>query len=82
MAGDEVVQVYVRSINPLGNEPIHELCGFQRVHMVPGDAQTLTFEIAFSEFRKPDQTWKVAVGGRQPTLAEWEGAQDILVGSL
>ncbi len=82
MAGDEVVQVYVRCVNASENEPVHELRGFQREHIYPGDAQALTFTLDLTELQQPGLDWKVAVGGHQPTLAEWEGGQDILVSTL
>ncbi len=82
IAGDEVVQVYVRCENAPADEPVHELRGFQRVHVYPGEAQTLTFELNTAELKQAERSWKVAVGGRQPTLAEWKGDKDFLVSPL
>jgi beta-glucosidase len=82
MAGDEVVQVYVRCENAHATEPVHELRSFQRVHIHPGEARTVTFELDTDEFKVPEYTWKIAVGGRQPTLTEWDGNQGFLVSTF
>jgi beta-glucosidase len=82
MAGDEVVQVYVRCENAPAGEPIHELRGFQRVHIYPGEAQIVVFELDPAEFYHPGCRWQAAVGGRQPSLAEWQGDQDFPVIAL
>ena len=44
MAGDEVVQFYVRTD---GNEqrPIKQLAGFSRISLQPGKKQTVTFSL-------------------------------------
>ncbi len=44
-AGDEVVQLYVH--DQLGSlaRPVKELKGFQRIHLQPGETQTIRFEI-------------------------------------
>jgi beta-glucosidase len=82
MAGDEVVQLYVRCENAPAGEPVHELRGFQRLHIHPGEARTVVFELDPAEFHQPDCRWQAAVGGRQPTLAEWQGDQDFAIIAL
>jgi beta-glucosidase len=82
MAGDEVAQVYIRCENAPVGEPVHELRGFQRVHIHPGESQTMMFALDLSDIDLAGYTWKVAVGGRQPSLAEWEGDQGFLVAAL
>ena len=48
-AGDEVVQVYVKSLdNP--DAPIKDLKGFQRVSLAPGTKAKVTIELAPDAF--------------------------------
>jgi len=43
--GDEVVQLYLRPINPQRERAIHELRAIQRVTLQPGEARDLAFSI-------------------------------------
>lgn len=45
VAGDEVVQIYVRDDHASVTRPVLELKGFQRVTLEPGETRTLTFEL-------------------------------------
>ena len=45
VAGDEVVQMYVRDCISSVTRPVKELKGFQRVTLKPGETQTVKFEI-------------------------------------
>lgn len=44
-AGDDVVQLYTRAMNPSGVRPKHELRGFQRVSLEPGQTKTVTLSV-------------------------------------
>ncbi len=44
-AGDEVVQLYTREINPSVVRPCRELRGFQRIALQPGETKTVTFNV-------------------------------------
>jgi beta-glucosidase len=44
VAGDEVVEAYVKS--PADGAPIHSLAGFERVHLAPGASKEVTLTIA------------------------------------
>lgn len=44
-AGDEVVQLYVRDLVGSLTRPVRELKGFRRVSLVPGEQQTVSFEL-------------------------------------
>jgi beta-glucosidase len=44
-AGDEVVQLYTREIHPSVVRASHELRGFQRVSLQPGEMKTVTFSV-------------------------------------
>ena len=74
-AGDEVAQLYISG--PRAAEPhrLRALRGFRRVHLLPGEAQTLTFTLAADDFMRVDQAgrrvidsgpYTVTVGGCQP----------------
>jgi beta-glucosidase len=83
LAGDEVVQLYVRDVAPFHGEasvpvPIRQLQGFTRVHLEPGAQQTVTFMLAprqMSLIADDGQRviepglFEVAVGGGQPGTA-------------
>ena len=45
VAGDEVVQVYLRQDSTSVPVPLHSLVGFKRVHLAPGAVEYLRFEI-------------------------------------
>lgn len=44
-AGDEVVQVYLRDCEASVPVPVHQLVGFRRIHLTPGEARELAFAI-------------------------------------
>jgi beta-glucosidase len=46
--GDEVVQLYVRDVEASIPRPHHELKGFARVTLEPGQTRTVTFELPLS----------------------------------
>ncbi len=43
LAGEEVVQLYLRALEPRRERALKELRGFQRVHLQPGEERSLTF---------------------------------------
>ncbi|RDS85278.1 glycoside hydrolase family 3 protein [Dyella psychrodurans] len=45
-AGDEVVQLYMHPLSAPHARVVRELRGFQRVHLQPGEAQSVSFEIS------------------------------------
>lgn len=44
-AGDEVPQLYVRHLASRVKRPLHELKGFERVRLEPGETRTVEFEL-------------------------------------
>ena len=50
MAGDEVVQLYVRLKGTSVEEPVHKLKGFQRVSLAPGEQKTISFPLTAETF--------------------------------
>ncbi|MBI5928766.1 MAG: glycoside hydrolase family 3 C-terminal domain-containing protein [Chloroflexi bacterium] len=74
-AGDEVVQLYLRHLESSGVVPIHQLAGFARVPLQPGQSQTLYFTLRPEQFSfvtedgrrfiEPGR-FSIIVGGGQP----------------
>ena len=50
-AGDEVVQVYIRDLVSSVTRPVQELRGFKRIHLAPGEARTVQFDIGPDDLR-------------------------------
>ncbi len=73
VAGDEVVQLYLHQRHGRAARPVRELKGFSRIHLEPGERQTVTFEVGPAELRYwhslerdwiiDATTWDVYVGG-------------------
>jgi beta-glucosidase len=47
--GDEVVQLYIRQLAASISQPVRELKDFRRVHLKPGEKQTVAFTLKNSE---------------------------------
>lgn len=45
LAGDEVVQLYIRDVDSKDPRPIKDLRGFDRFNLAPGESRSLSFEI-------------------------------------
>ncbi len=64
-AGAEVVQLYVKESKPKVDRPIHELKGFQRVVLQPGETKWVHFRIdrsAFSYWDPATKAWTTDPG--------------------
>jgi beta-glucosidase len=46
VAGDEVVQLYIRDLLATVARPVMELKGFQRIHLLPGEMKEVSFTIS------------------------------------
>ena len=64
VAGDEVVQMYVRDLYASMARPVKELAGFKRIHLEAGEKKTVCFTMKASQmaFLDLDMRWKVEVG--------------------
>jgi beta-glucosidase len=49
LAGDEVVQLYIRHMDSKVGRPSIELKGFERVHILPGETKTVTLSLKASD---------------------------------
>ena len=64
VAGDEVVQLYVRDVLASVARPVMELKAFHRVHLGPGESKEVTIELAVGDLRMLDRDmrWVVEPG--------------------
>lgn len=71
VAGDEVVQLYIRDVTGSVVRPVKELKGFRRIHLEPGETKTvaLTVDEPMLRFWRRDMTF-----GSEP------GAFEVMVG--
>ena len=65
VAGDEVVQLYVRSPKGSGDRRLHHLEGVQRVALKPGEKKSVSFELT------KEQLMQFGMDGKQ-SLAKGE----------
>jgi beta-glucosidase len=73
--GDEVVQLYLKDMEASLPVPRHQLQGFTRIHLLPGEKQTIAFNLTARQMSFADESGKwvlepgefeVWVGGSQP----------------
>ena len=74
-AGDEVVQVYVRHVNPPAHSPRRQLAGVRRVFLEPGESRAVEFDLDAGRFALVDEAGhefhpagavELSAGGSQP----------------
>ena len=72
IAGDEVVQLYLRDELASVARPVMQLAGFARVHLLPGEEREVRFRVAREQLRMLDAdlrwvvepgTFRIMVGG-------------------
>ncbi len=75
--GDEVVQVYLHDLYSSVIRPMQELCGFQRIHLQPGETQPVSFTVGTRHLRLLDRhlewvvepgEFEIMVGGSSVTV--------------
>jgi beta-glucosidase len=73
--GDEVVQLYIKALDAPFVVPLHELRGFVRLPLEPGEAQRVSFTLTTRDFSLIDEAgkrlfqpgrYRIFVGGSQP----------------
>ncbi len=62
VAGEEVVQLYIRAWGTERIRPNKELRGFQRIYLEPGQKKTITFEIGKEQLEYWNEQWLVEPG--------------------
>ena len=64
VAGDEVVQLYIRDLLATTVRPVIQLEGFERVHLAPGEAREVRFQLGPEQLHMLDQQahWTVEPG--------------------
>ncbi len=87
VAGDEVVQCYVRDVEASVPVPRLHLEGFERIHLKPGQAKTVTFRVtpdslcAFDDSGRPfvePGEFEIAIGNCQPGDPAFVGKSTLL----
>jgi beta-glucosidase len=75
VAGDEVIQIYVKDVEASVRVPVHSLQSFKRLHLKTGEKQTVTFALSPKQLAllNNNMIWMVepgefiiSVGGGQP----------------
>jgi beta-glucosidase len=88
-AGDEIVQLYLSYPDTSPRNPIHQLRGFRRVSLAPGETKTVSFTLAPKDLALVNDAgqrvleageYRVSVGGRQPLAAKQDDR--VIVGAF
>ena len=86
VAGDEVVEAYLKTPQPDG--PIHSLVGFQRIHLRPGQSQDVSVELSPRSLSAVDDkgkrsilpgTYHLSLGSTQPAESATKSEADFTV---
>jgi beta-glucosidase len=73
--GEEVVQLYLRAMNPSQSIPLRSLQGFERVALRPGERKTVRFELSPRQLSAVNASgrrivepgaFEISAGGKQP----------------
>ncbi len=65
VAGKEIVQLYVRDCTNVTNRPVHELKGFEKIELQPGETGTVSFTLdkrSFAWYSTDLSDWYAANG--------------------
>jgi len=77
IAGDEVVQLYIRDSVSSVTRPVKELKGFQRVRLAPGERQTVAFPIGTMQLQFYDRDMQRVVDPGEFELMVGSSSQDL-----
>ncbi len=82
VAGDEVAQLYVHTSSAQDLRPIKELKGFQSVHLLPGETQTVNFNLKNSDLLHYDvESRTFIVDGGKADIEVGSSSKDIRLNS-
>lgn len=59
--GKEIVQIYLAPQQRKETEPLQELKGFAKIHLLPGEVQTVTIPVSLPEHTDPNRSWEVRI---------------------
>lgn len=51
VAGDEVVQLYIKKLKGMRKRPLRQLIGFEKISLEPGETKCVDFSVPFSRFK-------------------------------
>lgn len=71
IAGKEVVQLYVSSLEEKAERPVRELKGFEKIFLQPGESQVVGFTLSkrsFAQFNTDLNDWYVPTGDYEVTI--------------
>jgi len=77
LAGDQVVQLYIRDSVSSVTRPVKELKGFERVHLAPGERRTLAFPIGTEQLQFYDRDMQRLVEPGEFELMVGSNSQDL-----
>ncbi len=77
LAGDEVVQLYVRDEEASMVMPMKLLKGFERVSLEAGEAKTVTFDLGFDSFKLMNKRYEWVVEPGEFTVMAGASSEDI-----
>jgi beta-glucosidase len=81
-AGDEVAQVYAASTRNDIPRPRRQLCGFERIHLEPGEEKTLSFDISREDLAYYDEAARTLTADREYRFMAGASAEDIRVSQI
>jgi beta-glucosidase len=83
MAGDEVVQLYLRDEYASIPRPVKELKGFKRLHLKPGESRRITFHLDTRQLAYYDENLALMLESGQFTVMVGSSSDDLrLTGTI
>jgi beta-glucosidase len=82
IAGDEIVQLYIRDVVSLPTRPIQELKDFARISLAPGETRTVTFHLTPDKLEAFDLDMKRVVQPGDFEIMAGRSSVDYLSGML
>ena len=77
LAGDEVVQIYVRDLVASTVRPRKQLCGFRRVSIGPGECVTVTIPLSRSAFELVNASYERVLESGEFEIQAGASSEDI-----